>query len=180
MTTVGSERRRAYLATVIALFTWCFLTWVVLTWTLTVEQIAFGAALALVAAVVLAPLGPAYGPWWFFTPRRFLAALRLAAETAGRVVMANVRLSARIWSPRRPLSSGMIVVATHERSDGGLTAVGLISSLVVDNQIVDLDRRARHLQYHAVAVPEGSRRAARNQVNGPVEDLLQPLEGRRD
>jgi multicomponent Na+:H+ antiporter subunit E len=74
----------------------------------------------------------------------------------------------------------MIIVATHERSDGGLAAVGLISSLVVDNQIVDLDRRARHLQYHAVAVPDGSRRAARTHVNGPVEDLLHPLEDRRD
>jgi multicomponent Na+:H+ antiporter subunit E len=167
-------------ATLLALFSWSMLSWVILTWTLTAEQIAFGAGLAVVVAVILAPLGSAYGPWWFFTPRRLMATLRLVIVTAARVVVANIKLSIRIWSPRRPLSSGMIVVATHERSDGGLAAVGLISSLVVDNQIVDLDRRTRHLQYHAVAVPPDSRRAARAQVNGPVEALLQPLEVHRD
>lgn len=180
MSRPGARQRRAYLATLAGLFAWSFLTWVILTWTLTAEQLAFGAAIAAVVALALAPLGRAHGPWWFLTPHRLAAALWLMAVTAGRVVVANVKLSARIWRPSRPLSSGMIVVATHERSDGGLAAVGLISSLVVENQIVDLDRRARHLQYHAVAVPGGSRRAARDQVNGPVEDLLKPLEERHD
>lgn len=164
----------------LALCAWCFLTWVLLTWTRTPEQLAFGAGVALAVSIGLVPLGQVFGPWWFLTPRRLVAALRLVVVNGARVVVANVKLSARIWSPRRPLSSGMIVVATHERTEGGLAAVGLISSLVVDNQIVDLDRRARHLQYHAVAVPEGSRRTARARVNGPVEDVLQPLEGRRD
>jgi multicomponent Na+:H+ antiporter subunit E len=161
--TAPARRRRAYLATAAALFAWAYLAWVLLTWTLTAEQLAFGAGIAAVTAIALAPLGRALGPWWFLTPRRLLAVARLLAETAIRVVVANVKLSARIWNPRRPLSSGMIVVATHERSDGGLAAVGLISSLVVDNQIVDLDRRSRHLQYHAVAVPDSDRRAARTQ-----------------
>ncbi|MBV8462148.1 MAG: Na+/H+ antiporter subunit E [Acidimicrobiales bacterium] len=173
------NRPPGYLASVLAIFAWGFLTWLVLTWTRTTEQLVVGAVVAALAAFALAPFGRAYGPWWFFTPRRLLAVARLLAAIAGRIVVANVKLSARIWTPRRPLSSGMIVVATHERRDGGLAATGLISSLVVDNQIVDLDRRARHLQYHAVAVPEGSRRAARGRVNGPVEDLLEPFEDRR-
>jgi multicomponent Na+:H+ antiporter subunit E len=173
-------RRRARLTTVAALSAWGFGAWVLLTWTLTAEQLAFGAAIAVAVAVALAPLGPAQGPWWLLRPRRLVAAVRLILVTAYRVLVANLKLSARIWNPRRPLSSGMIVVATHERTDGELAAVGLISSLVVDNQIVDLDRRSRHLQFHAVAVPEGSRRAARDQVNGPVEKLLAPLEERDD
>ena len=177
---MSTSCRRAYLATVAALSAWSFVVWVIVTLTLTAEQLIFGAVLAVVTAIALAPLGTAHGPWWFLTPRRFLGTLRLVFVTAARVVVANIKLSARIWSPRRPLSSGMIVVATHERTGGGLTAVGLISSLVVDNQIVDLDRRARHLQYHSVAVPEGSRQAARQVVNGPVESLLEPLEGRND
>jgi multicomponent Na+:H+ antiporter subunit E len=162
------------------LWGWSFLTWIILTWTRTVEQLLFGAVVALMVAVALAPLGGALGPWWFFRPCRLVGCIRLVLVTASRVVVANLKLSARIWNPRLPLTSGMIIVATHERSDGGLAAVGLISSLVVDNQIVDLDRRARHLQYHAVAVPEGSRREARNHVNGPVEALLRPLEADRD
>jgi multicomponent Na+:H+ antiporter subunit E len=173
-------RHRGRLATVAALFGWSLLTWVILTWTRTAEQLAVGVAVAVIVAVALAPLGTAHGPWWFLTPRRLAAGLRLVVVSAGRVLTANLKLSARIWNPRRPLSSGMIVVATHEQREGGLAAVGLISSLAVDNQIVDVDRRTRHLQYHAVAVPEGSRRAARNHVNGPVEDLLAALEDRRD
>jgi multicomponent Na+:H+ antiporter subunit E len=177
---VTSTRGQSRFVTFVALSTWSFLVWVVLSWTLTLEQMVTGAIVAMAAGVALTPLGPVVGPWWFLHPRRLVRSLWLLLVTAGRIVMANVKLSARIWSPRRPLSSGMIVVATHERSDGGLAAVGLISSLVVDNQIVDLDRRRRHLQFHAIAVPEGSRRAARTQVNGPVEDLLAPLEDRRD
>lgn len=166
--------------TVIALTAWCFLAWVILTWTLTAEQLAVGAVVSVLVALALAPLGSALGPWWLLNPRRLVAVLRLLVALAGRIVLANVKLAARIWSPRRPLSSGMIIVATHERSDGGLAAVGLLSSLVVDNQIVDLDRRARQLQFHAVSVPEGSRRSARNEVNGPIERRLAPLEGRDD
>jgi multicomponent Na+:H+ antiporter subunit E len=69
----------------------------------------------------------------------------------------------------------MVVVPTHERSDLGLTTVGLVTSLIVDNQIVDLDRRRHQLQYHAVDVPEGGRKAARAAINEPVERCLEGL-----
>jgi hypothetical protein len=49
----------------------------------------------------------------------------------------------------------------------------------VDNQLADLDARARELQYHAVAVPDGDAEQAREQINGPVEDLLRPFHDRR-
>ena len=64
---------------VIALFCWAFLTWVLLTWTLTVEQMLFGAGIALAVAVALAPLGEVAGPWRLLTPRRLAAAVRLIA-----------------------------------------------------------------------------------------------------
>ena len=166
-------------SSVVALSAWAFLAWVILTWTLTLEQMATGAVIAILVAGALSPLGTAVGPWWFLRPRRLLLTLRLLVVTAGRVLVANIKLSARIWSPRRPLSSGMIIVATRERTDGGLAAVGLISSLVVDNQIVDLDRPGRQLQYHAVWVTSEDGARNRALVNGPVEDRLAPLEDRR-
>ena len=55
---------------------------------------------------------------------------------------------------------------------GELAAVGLITSLIVDNQIVDLDRPNRLLQYHAVSVPKGSSVEKAAAVNRPVEELL--------
>lgn len=161
---------------VAALATWGYLMWVALTWTLTLEQLLFGAVISVLVAVALSPLGDAQGPWWFLRPRRLAAVARLVVEAAWRIVVANVKLALRIWSPRRPLSSGMVVVPTHERSDGGIAAVGIITSLIVDNQITDIDRRRHVLQYHAVAVPPENHAAARRAINGPVEDLLAPLE----
>jgi multicomponent Na+:H+ antiporter subunit E len=69
----------------------------------------------------------------------------------------------------------MVIAATEAESDGALTAVGLLSSLVVDNQLVDLDRPRRLLQYHAVAVPPGGPDEVREAINGPIERLLAPV-----
>jgi multicomponent Na+:H+ antiporter subunit E len=154
---------------------WAFLVWVLLTWTLSAEQLIFGAVIALVVAVALAPLGAVAGPWRLLRPRALAGGVWLLIVAAGRVLLANLRLSRRIWDPRRPLASGMVIAPTRERTDGGLAAVGVISSLIVDNQIVDLDVRAHELQYHAVSVPEGGAGTVYEEVNGPVEDLLKPF-----
>lgn len=160
------------------MFCWAFGVWLLLTWTLTVEQLLFGACIAAVVALALAPLGNVAGPWRLLRPRALAGGAWLLIATAGRVFLANVSLSRRIWDPRRPLASGMVIAPTRERADGGLAAVGVISSLIVDNQLVDLDARAHELQYHAVAVPDGGAEQVRRQVNGPVEDLLMPFRSR--
>jgi multicomponent Na+:H+ antiporter subunit E len=170
---------RRVVARLIALWSWAYLVWALLTWTLTVEQLLFGAAVALAVAAALAPLGDVAGPWRLLRPRALAGGARLLVAAAGRVLLANLRLSRRIWDPRRPLASGMVIAPTRERQDWGLAAVGVISSLIVDNQITDLNARAQELQYHAVAVPEGGPEQAREQVNGPVEDLLKPFHDRR-
>jgi len=166
-------------ARLLGLWCWAYLVWVLLTWTLTVEQLLFGAAVALAVAVALAPLGNVAGPWRLLRPRTLAGGIWLLFATAGRVLVANLKLARRIWDPRRPLASGMVISTTRERADWGLAAVGVISSLIVDNQIVDLDARAGELQYHAVAVPDGGPEQVREHVNGPVEDLLEPFRGNR-
>ncbi len=158
-----------------AIFCWAFLVWVLLTWTLTAEQLLFGALVAALVAVALASLGGSAGPWLLLHPGRLAGSAWLLAVTACRVVMSNVRLARRIWAPRRPLTSGMVIAATRERRPGGLTAVGLMTSLVVDNQLVDLDPSRGQLQYHAVAVPAGGPDEAAEATNLPAERLLRPL-----
>jgi multicomponent Na+:H+ antiporter subunit E len=166
-------------ARLIALWCWAYLVWVLLTWTLTAEQLLFGAVVALAVAVALAPLGEVAGPWRLLRPRALTGGAWLLVAAASRVFLANLRLSRRIWDLRRPLTSGMVITPTQERQDWGLAAVGVISSLIVDNQLTDLDARAGELQYHAVAVPDGDAEQARQQINGPVEDLLRPFHERR-
>jgi multicomponent Na+:H+ antiporter subunit E len=154
---------------IVALWAWCFLVWVLLTWTPQPEQLAFGAGSAAMVAVLLAPLGPVAGPWALLRPDRLRNLAVLAALAAVRMVAANLRLSRRIWSPSRPLRSGMVIARTTKSSEAALTAVGIITSLIVDNQLVDVDRAGRRLQYHAVEVPEGD---PAEQINAPVERRL--------
>lgn len=165
---------------IVALSCWAYLVWVLLTWTLTLETQLFGVGFALAVAACLAPLGEVAGPWQLLRPRRLAGAIRLALAAAGRIVLANLGLSRLIWHPRLlrpdgPLRSGMVIVPTRYESAGQLAAVGLITSLIVDNQITDLDRSRRELQYHAVVVPEGGPEQARGQINGPVERWLAPF-----
>ena len=63
------------------------------------------------------------------------------------------------------------------RTDGGLTAVGLITSVIVDNQLIDLDRSRHELQYHAVAVTTEDPEENSKQMNAPVERQLKGVLG---
>jgi multicomponent Na+:H+ antiporter subunit E len=170
---------RSALSRCAAAWSWGFITWVLLTWSATAEQLIAGAGFAAAVAAFTVPLGEVVGPWRFLSPRTGWAVLRLLAQSSVRIVRANVGLSRRIWTPSLPLRSGMVIVPTAARTDGALAAVGLISSLVVDNQLVDLDRRRHQLQYHCVDVPPGpgSRRAGR--INRPIEMLLPSTASRR-
>ena len=151
---------------VLALTAWAYIVWILLTWTATLEDLLFGALVAVGCGLVFAPIGPVVGPWSVLRPRRVAALAVLAAGCAVRIVRANLSLTRRILLPSRPLRSGMVIVATDAITDGELAATGLLTSLVVDNQLVDLDRSNRELQYHAMAVPET---AAREHINGPIE-----------
>jgi multicomponent Na+:H+ antiporter subunit E len=160
------------------LFLWALAVWVLLTWTRTLEQLVVGVIVAGATAVACAPLGPVAEPWALLRPDRLVAAVRLVVWTAGRVVQANLSLSRRIWSPSRPLRPGMVIVPTEARTDGALAAVGLISSLMVDNQIVDLDAARHELQYHAVWIDTPDPADNRDRINGPLETRLRPFTAR--
>ncbi|HEX2902594.1 MAG TPA: Na+/H+ antiporter subunit E [Jatrophihabitans sp.] len=157
------------------LFSWAALCWLALTWSLQPEQLVAGAVISAAVSFGLAGLMDGVArPWAVLRPRRALALCRLLGRTAGHVVLANLRLTRRIWSPVRPLRSGMLVVRTSMRGDGELATVGLLSSLIVDNQLVDLDRATHQLQYHAMAVsPPGPHRSS--QVTGDIEPLIRDM-----
>lgn len=163
-----------YLARAVGLASWSLIVWILLTWTVTLEQYAFGIGISLAVGLALAPLGHVIPPWAVLVPGNLRRALGLLISSLGRIVTANVRLAARIWAPSRPLRSGMVITPTTQRSVFGLTTVGLVTSVVVDNQLVDVDRRRGQLQYHAVDVPERDPREARAKINGPVERFLPP------
>jgi multicomponent Na+:H+ antiporter subunit E len=158
----------------LALFCVAFAVWILLSWTATLEQLIVGAVCSVLVAVVCAPLGPVAAPW-SMRPRRMLAIATTSAWAVGRIVRANLSLSRRIWTPRPPLRPGMVIVATEMESEGELTAVGLISSLIVDNQIVDVDRSRHELLYHAVWIDSGDPADNRRKINGPLEERIRAI-----
>jgi multicomponent Na+:H+ antiporter subunit E len=159
---------------VVALWIWTFGVWVLLTWTRTFSQLIFGVGLSLVVALGCAFFGPVAAPWAYLSPRRLVATIRLFVSALGRIVRANLSLARRIWTPSLPLRSGMVIVPTEFRSEGGLAAVGLITSVIVDNQLVDLDVAHRELQYHGVWVSSDPKEN-RKRMNGPLEERLEGI-----
>jgi len=142
---------------------------------LTAESLVVGVAVSLAVAVATAPLGQVVGPWVFLRPLRLVALVRLGATLLGRIVVANVRLSNWVWRSGKPPASGMVEVPTRLSGSGAVAATGLLSSLVVDNQIVDVDLARRRLLYHALDLPGGNPDAAYDEVNGPIEARLRHL-----
>jgi multicomponent Na+:H+ antiporter subunit E len=125
----------------------------------------------------MAPLGPVGAPWSVLRPKRLSALLWLGGSALARSIRANVSLARRIWLPSRPLHSGMIIVPTQMHTDGGVAATGLITSMIVDNQVVDVDRKHDLLQYHAVAVPEGDGAQRAEHINEPIERIVGRVTG---
>jgi multicomponent Na+:H+ antiporter subunit E len=154
---------------------WAFAVWLLLTWTVTAEQLAFGAGLAIAVGVALCPLGDVARPWRLLDPRVLVALGGLVGTSLGRIVRANVVLAGRIWAPGRPLRSGMIIVPTSARGTAQLGGTGLITSLIGDNQITDVDTRRNELLYHAVAVPPGDKTEQAESINAPTERWLARL-----
>lgn len=153
---------------------WSGAAWVLLTWKATLEQALYGVAVSLTVAMIMSPLGPVSPPWRLLRPGRLMRLAALVVTSAGRIVWANIELARRVWSPSRPIRTGMLVVPTDLRTDGAVTTVGLLGSIIVDHQLVDLE--PGRLQYHAVWVASEDPTEARERINGPVERLLRSVE----
>lgn len=157
----------------VSLFGVCYLTWTLLTWTLTLEFVVVGAAVSIVITGVLLPLFADTGIIRV-TPSRIARAVELGLVAAGKIVVANITLARRIWAPSRPMRSGMVVVPTKVRTDAGLCGVGLVTSLIVDNQIVDVNRPRNSMLFHAIVVPD--QESAYDEINGPVDRRIAAME----
>jgi multicomponent Na+:H+ antiporter subunit E len=159
---------------ILSLALWSGAAWVLLTWTATVEQAAYGVAVSIGVAIVLSPLGPVARPWHLLRPGRLARLAAVGATSAGRILWANLVLARRVWSPSLPIRTGMLVVPTDLRTDGAVTAVGLLGSVIVDHQLVDLE--PGRLQYHAVWVVSEDPIEARERINGRLERLLRQFD----
>jgi len=154
-----------------ALFAWCYLVWLLLTLTPTVEVFLVGVPVGLLCAALLAPLAPAAGPWRLLRPATALHWLRATVRLGASIVRANVMMARLVWTRNVRPPSGMVVVPSRTGDTDLLATTGLLSSLVVDNQVVDVDPSRSELMYHCIEVPPEDADAY-DLVNGPVERLV--------
>jgi multicomponent Na+:H+ antiporter subunit E len=164
---------------VVALLGWNFAAWLLLTGTTTRDSMLTGLVVSAVVAAALAPLGRVVGPWTLVSPARLGPQLKLAGRMLVGITTANLDLVRRTWTfPRTDVTPGMVIVPTRARTDGELTAVGLLTSLVVDNQFVDVDRSTHELLFHAIAVPKGGPEQRRDEISRTTEDdVLEVVRG---
>lgn len=155
----------------VALLGWCFAAWLLLSGTTTRDSLLAGLVVAGIVAAALAPLGTVVGPWTLVSPTRIGPQLKLAARVLAGITTANLDLVRRTWAlPRPDVTPGMVIIPTRARTDAELTAVGTLTSLVVDNQFVDVDRSTHELLFHCMAVPIGGPEARREEISAAVED----------
>jgi multicomponent Na+:H+ antiporter subunit E len=155
----------------VALLGWCFAAWLLLSGTTTRDSLLAGLVVAGLVAAALAPLGTVVGPWTLVSPARIGPQLKLAGRVLVGITTANLDLVRRTWAlPRPDVTPGMVSIPTRARTDAELTAVGTLTSLVVDNQFVDVDRSTDELLFHCMAVPTGGPEARRKEISAAVED----------
>lgn len=163
----------------VAMALWLWAIWLLLSWTATVEQLVYGAVFAVLMAVPLSALGNVVRPWRVLAPRRLVALIVLTGGYLFRLAAANVRLARRIWTPSRPLRSGMVLIDSPTHGDGALTALGLITSTVVDNQLIDVDDTSTppRLQYHGVWISSSDPARNASAILDRFPDWLRGVEG---
>lgn len=168
---VLAEDRAAGRHSLVALWSWCFISWALLIPTATVEVGIIGAVVAIGVGLALRPLGGRVaGPWTLLWPPCLARALVLAGDTAVRVVRANLKLATAAWRPGGGRDTGVIAVPTRVRTEGEVLLVGVLTSLIVDNQLVDIDDETHQLWFHAIGLPDDADRT--DAINGPVEDRI--------
>lgn len=162
----------------VAMALWLWAIWLLLSWTATTEQLVYGAVFAVVMAVPLSSLGNVVRPWRVLAPRRLYALVILTAGYLVRLAAANVRLARRIWTPSRPLRSGMVLIDSPVHGDGALSALGLITSTVVDNQLIDVDDTTTppRMQYHGVWITSSDPERNASTILDRFPDWLHSLE----
>jgi multicomponent Na+:H+ antiporter subunit E len=153
----------------LSLFCWCLPLWLLLSGTVSTEVLVTGVAVAVFSTWVLVPLGGVRGPSALLRPKRVLPVAKLAGTLSWQVCRANLVMARRVWSREPPPRTGMVVVTTQARGLGPVAAVGLLTSLVVDNQVVDVDLASNQMLYHCLDVPPAGKR---------YDDTIGPIEGR--
>lgn len=149
-----------------------FLTWMVLTGSFALIDVLWG----LVVSTIVARLSYRFVvfelPHWVIHPRRWLYFLDVLIEFIRQMLVQNVTLSIRVFSPDMSIRPGIVAVPTKLRGDVNLTILGSLISLTPDTVTLDIDPADGMVYIHWIDVQSTDQETARRLLVADLEDRI--------
>jgi multicomponent Na+:H+ antiporter subunit E len=156
----------------IGTFLTVFATWMLLTGSFVAADLAWGIGASLIVARVSYRFAAIDVPWWITSPRRWIALFQLAAEFIRQLVVQNVTLSIRVFSPRMRIRPGIVAVPVELKNDASLTVLGSLMSLTPDTVTMDIDQKHGLVYVHWIDVTTTDPEVLRRELALSLEEKI--------
>jgi multicomponent Na+:H+ antiporter subunit E len=149
MLLIDADDRSSHFATT---FTACAVLWLLLTGSFAAVDLLWGLVVCL-GVTSLSYRFVAFGaPRWMRHPRKWGAFLALAWEFTKQIIVQNISLSMRVFSPQIPIKPGIVAVPYRIRRDVPLTFLISLVTLTPDTVVIDVDEAKSILYIHWIDV----------------------------
>lgn len=149
-----------------------FLTWMVLTGSFAMIDLLWGLVVSVIVARISYRFVVFELPRWILYPRRWLYFLDLLIEFARQMIVQNVTLSIRVFSPNISIRPGIIRVPTKLRGDVNLTILGALMTLTPDTVALDINPSDGMIYIHWIDVQSTDQETARRMLVSDIEDRI--------
>ena len=93
-------------------------------------------------------------------------------EFVRQIVVQNITLSLRVFSPRLPIRPGIVAVPFRVRGDVNVTLLGSLMTLTPDTVTIDIDQAGGIMYMHWIDVQTTDPRQARRLISRDLENRL--------
>ena len=137
-----------YLTTFIA----CAVLWLLLTGSFAPVDLLWGVVVCT-GVTALSYRFTAFGaPRWMRRPQGWWAFACLLIEFVRQIIVQNITLSRRVFSPSLPIRPGIVAVPYYIRGDVPLTILSSLMTLTPDTVVVDIDQQKQIMYIHWIDV----------------------------
>jgi multicomponent Na+:H+ antiporter subunit E len=126
--------------------------WLLLTGSFAPVDLLWGVIVCLSVTVLTFRFVAFGAPEWMLQPRRWWAFLLLLGEFIRQIVVQNVTLAWRVFSPRIPIKPGIVAVPFNARRDVPATILSSLMTLTPDTVLVDIDQVKGIMYIHWIDV----------------------------
>jgi multicomponent Na+:H+ antiporter subunit E len=137
-----------YLTTFIA----CAVLWLLLSGSFAPVDLLWGMVVCTGVSALTYRFTAFGAPLWMRRPHGWWAFARLLIEFVRQIVVQNVTLSWRVFSPHMPIKPGIVAVPYRIRGDVPLTILSSLMTLTPDTVVIDVDQQKQMMYIHWIDV----------------------------